>query len=173
VLTLSFYSWTLGDNWPNNGEIDIIEGVNAQSGNHMALHTSDGCSTTTTQNVHHTSEIVSTNCYVYAPNQSSNQGCAQHNPLAHSYGWGLNGAGGGVYAMEWNSDFIKVWWFPRGSIPSDVFSANPEPLNWGLPAARFSGNCNINSKFQSHRIIFNITFCGDWANGTWGSFPAW
>lgn len=31
--------WTLGPDWPNNGEIDIIEGVNSELVNSMALHT--------------------------------------------------------------------------------------------------------------------------------------
>lgn len=31
--------WTLGPNWPSNGEIDIIEGVNNADDNLMSLHT--------------------------------------------------------------------------------------------------------------------------------------
>eukprot|EP00694_Reclinomonas_americana_P005531 EC794718.1.p1 GENE.EC794718.1~~EC794718.1.p1 ORF type:complete len:180 (+),score=47.97 EC794718.1:20-559(+) len=36
--------WLVGDDWPINGEIDIIEGVNTQSVVHTTLHTNDGCS---------------------------------------------------------------------------------------------------------------------------------
>jgi hypothetical protein len=32
------------DNWPDNGEIDILEGVNYQTFAKTALHTSDRCS---------------------------------------------------------------------------------------------------------------------------------
>ncbi|KAI5777677.1 concanavalin A-like lectin/glucanase domain-containing protein [Geopyxis carbonaria] len=158
--------WTLGDNWPNNGEIDVIEGVHEQIGNNVALHTSDGC---TVSGSGQTGQVLTTNCYVSAPNQSSNQGCASHDNRANSYGGAFNSNGGGVYAMEWNSDFIKVWFFPRGSIPADALAGNPEPANWGTPVAMYQGSCNINSKFNAHRIIFNITFCGDWAGSVWGS----
>lgn len=35
--------WLCGDNWPNNGEIDIIEGVNTQNFNQMTLHSKANC----------------------------------------------------------------------------------------------------------------------------------
>lgn len=35
--------WLVGPNWPNDGEIDIIEGVNNQVGNDMTLHTGKLC----------------------------------------------------------------------------------------------------------------------------------
>ena len=35
--------WTSGMKWPDQGEIDIIEGVNKMTYNQMALHTLPGC----------------------------------------------------------------------------------------------------------------------------------
>lgn len=35
--------WSYGPNWPQSGEIDIIEGVNTQTRNWATLHTSKGC----------------------------------------------------------------------------------------------------------------------------------
>lgn len=36
--------------------------------------------------------------------------------------------------------------------------------------AAFSGNtCNIDEHFKNHNIVFDTTFCGDWAGKVWGS----
>ncbi|KAA8907441.1 putative endo-1,3(4)-beta-glucanase [Sphaerosporella brunnea] len=158
--------WTVGDNWPNQGEIDIIEGVNLQTSNNVALHTSDGCTITGTGA---SGTLGTTNCYVYAPGQSNNAGCGFRDNSNASYGDGFNANGGGVYAMEWTSDYINVWWFPRSQIPADVLGSNPNPSGWGTPSAAFQGNCNIDDHFTNHKVVFDITFCGDWAGGVWGS----
>lgn len=34
--------WEVGDNWPNGGEIDILEGVNDSGSNKATLHTTGG-----------------------------------------------------------------------------------------------------------------------------------
>ncbi|KAF8533824.1 concanavalin A-like lectin/glucanase domain-containing protein [Trichophaea hybrida] len=158
--------WTYGDNWPYNGEIDIIEGVHQQRYNSMALHTSDGCSISGSGQM---GVSQSPNCFVNALGQVSNQGCQTYDYRGNSWGAGFNNNGGGVYATEWNSDFIKIWFFPRGQVPADVYSAYPEPASWGTPAAVFQGNCNISQRFNAHKLVFNITFCGDWAANVWGS----
>ena len=159
------FSWTFGDNWPNNGEIDIIEGVHIQSFNNMALHTSAGCMIS---GAGHTGTTITKNCDVNAPGQDANVGCAVHDYNAQSYGAGWNGGGGGVYAMEWTSGHIKVWWWPRHAVPPDALGKTPEPYGWGPPAAMFRGDCVINDKFREHKIVFDITFCGDWAGNVWG-----
>ena len=35
--------WEVGDDWPNQGEVDILEGVNNVSPNQATLHTGSGC----------------------------------------------------------------------------------------------------------------------------------
>ncbi|OQD73046.1 hypothetical protein PENDEC_c017G05308 [Penicillium decumbens] len=158
--------WMLGSNWPNNGEIDIIEGVNTQSTNQMTLHTSDGCSI---NSFGYSGSLNTDNCYVEADGQSANSGCAIQSSSTQSYGDGFNQAGGGVYATEWTSDAINVWFFPNSSVPYDITHGVPNPLLWGLPAARFSGDCDIDSHFNELQIVFDITFCGDWAGDAWSS----
>ena len=99
-------------------------------------------------------------------------GCGVLDTRPTSYGTGFNAIGGGVYAMQWTSDYIKVWFFPRPSIPADITSKTPNPSGWGLPAGYLSGpNCAVDTHFQQHRIIFDNTFCGDYAGnpGVWNS----
>ncbi|KAJ5106257.1 hypothetical protein N7456_002932 [Penicillium angulare] len=158
--------WMLGSDWPNNGEIDIIEGVNQDNTNQMTLHTSDGC---TINNSGFSGTLDTSNCYVEASGQSSNAGCAITDSSTQSYGDGFNSAGGGVYATEWTSSAINIYFFPSSSIPSDITAGTPDPTTWGTPSASFAGSCDISSHFSNLQIVFDITFCGDWAGNVWSS----
>ena len=135
-----------GPNWPSSGEIDIIEGVNSQSENQMTMHTSEGCT------------LVNKDC-------QGNQGCSATGGGSSSYGTGLNSAGGGIYATEWTSDSINIWFFSHGSAPGDISGPNPDPSGWGEPTSSFVGGsgCDIDSHFMNNNIVFDTTFCGDWA----------
>jgi len=155
--------WTLGPNWPNNGEIDILEGVNTQTTNTMTLHTSDGCTMSGVSRPM-TGSVNSANCYVNAPGQASNQGCGVQDDSTKSYGDGFNNNGGGIYAVEWTTSAIKIWFFPRGKIPSNVYATHPDPSGWTTPDSVFplGSNCP-SSHFNNHNIVLDLTFCGDWA----------
>ncbi|KAL4887714.1 concanavalin A-like lectin/glucanase domain-containing protein [Aspergillus karnatakaensis] len=161
--------WLLGPSWPTGGEVDIIENVNSATTNHMTLHTSEGCSLDTSAG--YTGTTLTTNCDVNAPNQATNAGCGIQAPAgSNTYGAPFNSISGGVYATEWKSDVINVWFFARDSVPGDIGGRNPDPGSWGPPLARFaSTNCDIDAHFADMRIIFDITFCGDWAGNVWGS----
>ncbi|KAL4938279.1 hypothetical protein BDV06DRAFT_231945 [Aspergillus oleicola] len=158
--------WILGPSWPDDGEIDIIENVNEATTNQMTLHTSDGCSIDDTG---FSGTLLTSNCYVQASGQDENVGCGISSPDTTSFGAGFNDNSGGVYATEWTSEAIAIWFFPRSSIPTDIGSGNPDPSNWGTPTARFAGSCDMESHFTDMQIIFDITFCGDWAGNVWGS----
>ncbi|KAF5311079.1 hypothetical protein D9619_007882 [Psilocybe cf. subviscida] len=158
--------WTVGDNWPNQGEIDILEGVNDQGPNQVTLHTNSGCSMPSSRSQSGTS--VGNNCDVSATN---NAGCGVQVTDTRSYGSIFNSKGGGWYAVERTNSFIKVWFWSRAAtdIPSDVMngatSVNTD--NWGTPRAYFPDtNCPIKSKFGPHNIVINLTFCGDWAGAS-------
>jgi hypothetical protein len=145
-------SWLVGPDWPFNGEIDIIEGVNSQASNDMTLHTGPGCSMS--NNGGSSGTMTTPNCYVNAPGQSTNAGCQITTTNTQSYGAGFNAMGGGVYATEWTSEYIDIHFFPRGNIPSDISSGNPDPSTWGTALASFSGgNCGIDTFFKNQQIV--------------------
>ena len=146
--------WTFGPNWPNSGEIDIIEGVNQQTTDSITLHTSAGCNFESTGSLS-TSTLSTTNCNA----GSGDDGCSFSTAATNGFGTGFNGQGGGVYAMEWTASVIQVWFFPRSSIPKDIAAGNPDPTGWGTPTASFSGDCNITNHFLDHNIVFDTTFC--------------
>jgi len=66
------------------------------------------------------------------------------------------------------SSITAVWYWKRSAIPKNINS--PDPSTWGAPVAAFtSGSCNIAEQFLDHQIIFDITFCGDWAGQPLGA----
>jgi len=155
--------WTVGGDWPNKGEIDIIEGVNKGDTNQMTLHTNSGCRMSGQSQ---TGRTVQANCDVAA---TGNSGCGVQNTKGNSYGDNFNRAGGGAYVMERANDGIKVWFFPKGQYPSDLLSGNPNPCNWGTPDSHFPlGNNCPSFHFGPQNIVFDITFCGDWAGAVFG-----
>jgi hypothetical protein len=85
-----------------------------------------------------------------------------------SYGTPMNDNGGGVYAMEWTSDAINIYFFPRNATPNDITTGNPDPSGWGKPTANFEsryGSCDIDAHFPPQTIYFDMTFCGAEAGG--------
>ena len=156
--------WLLGSGtWPAGGEIDIIEGVNAATTNQMTLHTNAGCSV---WNAGSLATSNTTNCDSNAPGQKTNAGCAYMSQDPSSYGAGFNAGGGGVYATEWTSEAIAIWFFPRSKIPADISAGSPDVSKWGTPMSHFCGGpnyCDIDKHFQNMQIIFDTTFCGQWA----------
>ena len=71
--------------------------------------------------------------------------------------------------MQWTSDYIQIWFFPRQEIPANIGDEQPDPSTWGLPAAYMAGDCPIDEHFMDHVIVFDNTFCGDYAGNSWSS----
>ena len=82
----------------------------------MTLHTLPGCNTSTGKSCQY------------------GDGCAiGTNSQTGSYGSLFNELNGGVFAMEWTSSSIKIWFFPRNStMLSSVLSDDPEPSTSGV-----------------------------------------
>ena len=114
-----------------------------------------------------------------APHQWANQGCVAVSRQNDTLGAGLNKAGGGVYALQWDPvrRAIKSWAFPasRGlprNLQESMETAGsedagdrvaPDPDSWGLPYALFAigdtTGCSADH-FQNMRIVLNTAFCG-------------
>lgn len=161
--------WSFGSNpkWPDAGEIDILEGVNSQASNKITLHTASGCTMRQGSVVTSTKAAAAAALNCNAGN--GNEGCQQVTQSASNYGAGFNAQGGGVYAMEWTSSAISVWFFPRNSSVatqlsgSNATAASVDTSTFGTPTAQFMGGsgCDIDSSFKEHNIIIDTTFCGD------------
>ncbi|PVG02131.1 hypothetical protein CPB86DRAFT_794390 [Serendipita vermifera] len=167
--------WTTQtSNWPYNGEIDIIEGVNGVAPNAVTLHTSENC--TMDQFREQTGQVgdcrttVNTDCN-WAVN--GNAGCGVNVDKANSYGSGFNMAGGGWYALERTPQFIRAWFWSRTeeNVPCDIVTPEQTVIDtdtWGDPVALFPNtSCDIESKFDVNNVIINLTFCGDWADAVY------
>ncbi len=157
--------WTCGDNWPYNGEIDIIEQVHTSTTNQQTLHTNEGCSMDREDPSLFSGSWSNTNCNVF---ETQNAGCGIEG-LSGSFGSAFDGNSGGVYAMEWTDSQIQVFFFNRTQVDKmpDLFSTSPNPASWGKPVGLWQlGNNCPSSHFLQHKIIINTAFCGDWAGNT-------
>ncbi|KXS99181.1 hypothetical protein AC578_3032 [Pseudocercospora eumusae] len=152
------------NNWPENGEIDVLEAVNQGNiGNQMTLHTTSGCKMNVKRK--ETGDALYKTC---KNTTNDNAGCGVMGGR-ETYGESFNDNGGGIYAMEWRDQGIRVWFFSRDDIPSDIpddvtNTTAPDPSTWGEALADFpSTHCDISSHFRNQSIIANIDLCGTWA----------
>ena len=142
-------SWMVGPNWPNQGEVDIIEGVNLNNYDQITLHTAPGCAPSVGSGGQSGTTLTpGTDCGA----GGGYNGCGVQSNSPVGYGTPFDANGGGVYAMQWNSNGIKVWQFPRANIPGDISNGNPNPDGWGQPVANFAG-CNFDKYFSSMNIV--------------------
>ena len=145
--------------------MDIIEGVNDANNNQVTLHTNEGCKA---QQTGFSGKSLTEDCNIGNTSQPTNAGCGIQSDDTNSFGQGFNSIGGGVYATEWTSDAIKIWFFPRSSPLISKVVSNPDPSTFGTQAAMFANtDCNIDQHFKDMNLIFDTTFCGDWAGKLW------
>lgn len=153
--------WTKGQNWPRDGEIDIVEGINLNTNNQMALHTQAGCTHVSTSD--QTGTPGGTDC-------SKDAGCTVIDKNAASYGDAFNKADGGVWVTQFSAEGIYIWFWPRNKIPNSVSSlasskaAITSQSDWGTPTASYPGgsNCDVSKAFTPQNMVIDITLCGVW-----------
>jgi hypothetical protein len=170
----------------HRGEIDIIEGVNDNAQNQMTLHTAPGCTVSVGAggqtgtsiggrlSFGHFQEAI-----LIKPDPNCGDGggydgcpvpCISYPFLCRltpatqvvdyastSYGTEFDAAGGGVYATQWTSSGIMIWYFRHGSVPADIRQGKPNPARWGTPAANFGG-CEFDDYFMDMSIVRPLRF---------------
>ncbi|ERS99354.1 hypothetical protein HMPREF1624_04554, partial [Sporothrix schenckii ATCC 58251] len=172
--------WMYGPDWPNSGEIDFYESWNDAKFNQITVHTSAGSKCTLAKDPSKfTGEILSSNCdntIDNPPIQYPGTGCSIEEAAGSAAATSpFANPNGGIYAVEWTSDSIKVWSWKHGSpdLPNDIGSANPDPSGWGIPRSYVGKpNCDVDSYISKQHIVFNIDFCGDGAGNNFGSCSA-
>ncbi|KAL5514171.1 hypothetical protein ACEPAG_2259 [Sanghuangporus baumii] len=160
--------WTKGPLWPNDGEIDIIEGVNLMSANQMALHTTPGCYHSTppqqlgASNSENSDGEDTSDC-------STPSGCTVTETKEASFGSAFAAQGGGVWAVQFDVAGVYIWYFPRSQIPASIArltsTSGIESLDdWGMPSAAYPNtSCDFTQSFTGQQLVFDVTLCGDWA----------
>lgn len=134
----------------------------AEDGNQMTLHTTGDCSMDVRRE--ETGKTLQKNCN---HEKDDNAGCGVLSKPA-GYGSVFNKNGGGVMAVEWRHEGIRMWQFGRDSIPSDIKGNNPKPDTWGTAVADFPNtHCDIGTHFKNQSIIANIDLCGSLVYHVW------
>lgn len=112
-------------------------------------------------------QAVISDALSHSNNTNNNAGCGVSGP-PESFGNSYNNAQGGIIAMEWRNQGIRMWQFGRDAIPADITAKSPNPSSWGEAAADFPDtDCKVQSHFRNHSIIANIDLCGQYANGVY------
>ncbi|KIM56707.1 glycoside hydrolase family 16 protein [Scleroderma citrinum Foug A] len=152
--------WSFGPKWPDDGEIDIIEGINLMTANEMAIHTTPGC----TQN----GSSPQLGTFGSETDCSTASGCTVMETSPNSYLASFASAGGGVWATQFEADGINIWFWSRPNVPKPITQAtSTSPLDvadFGTPHASFSpATCNISQYFSPQNLVIDTNLCGGWA----------
>jgi hypothetical protein len=155
--------WFTGSNWPEDGEIDVVEGVNYYTKNIVSIHSGDGCtmSASTLSSLVQASLIIQgdSNCNAHV----STTGCGLSLDSTSSFGLPFNQADGGVYALQFTESGISMYFWNTGSVPDDIVSGSPNPSTWDAVVQYSADSCDPNSHFKDLMMIINTNLGGTFA----------
>eukprot|EP01084_Bolivina_argentea_P302988 523061_1 len=154
--------WLCGPDWPNEGEIDIIEGTNLATDDISHLHTGKGCNFMNVS-VNMTGEYGSwcdKNCTTVS--NSSHDGCGIWAENNNSYGIQFNNNNGGIYVAEVNDNIgIRLWFWTQSNVPIDIINKQPNPNTWSIPFAYWPfGMWCTSDHVKDLQMIFDLYYCG-------------
>ncbi|RYO97608.1 hypothetical protein DL764_007282 [Monosporascus ibericus] len=106
--------WFFGEPWPTKGEIDLYENWNDLPFNRHTSHVDapEVIGECILLQDEMEAVIDSPNCYDFAEGQANFQGCS-----ASQFTTTFGSSNGGVYAMEWTSEHLKIWDWERAFAP--------------------------------------------------------
>ncbi|KAJ7054376.1 glycoside hydrolase family 16 protein [Mycena amicta] len=161
--------WMLGPTWPLGGEVDVVEGVSLYNKNIYSIHTGSGCSISSSA-VKSMSAVTIVEASGTSCDANVDPGaCGFTDDSATTFGPGFNKAGGGVFALQFDTEGIKFWFFQAGSIPSDITDLAPSPSTWGSPKVSIApSTCDPTTYFKDLMMIVNTNLGGSFTEGLWG-----
>ncbi|GAA5959202.1 hypothetical protein JCM3765_005103 [Sporobolomyces pararoseus] len=138
---------------PLGAEIDLFDGSSSRDSNRYSVRAPLGCSLSSQATF--AGEKKSTTCEL----GSSCSIAGKTSSSAET----MNREGGGVIALQLDTNSISIWQWSRSQIPLDVANGSPRSESWSSPTALWSSSsCNISTAFRDLRLAFDITTCGDW-----------
>ncbi|KAJ7098315.1 concanavalin A-like lectin/glucanase domain-containing protein [Mycena epipterygia] len=160
--------WFTGANWPYDGEIDVVEGVSLYNKNIYSIHTGSGCSipssAVSSMSAVTIVEATGTNCDANADPGA----CGFTDDSSSTFGPGFNSAGGGVFALQFDTTGIKMWFFQSGKVPSDISSLAPNPSTWGNPRMSVpTSDCSPTTFFSDLMMVVDTNLAGTFTEGVW------
>mmetsp|Transcript_25979 Transcript_25979/g.69046 ORF Transcript_25979/g.69046 Transcript_25979/m.69046 type:complete len:537 (+) Transcript_25979:96-1706(+) len=173
----AFWTHAGGIQWPEGGELDILEYVN-DIASQTSLHTGvrNACNLDG-------GKINKPGCPVMPDLNGMNYdcttdypkklGCAPNTlPLQSPAEWNMHPV---TFAIEWTESFVKIFKIPDYQLPADLLENDPKPDTWdqwlvsyyplgatGEPDCR-----NPADVMAPQQLILNIGLCGDWAGKIW------
>lgn len=161
--------WFTGANWPYDGEIDVVEGVSLYEQNIYSVHTGDGCSipksAMSSMNLVTPVEATVTNCNANADPAA----CGFTDESKSTFGPSFNSAGGGVFALVFDTDVIQTYFFQANEVPADITSQSPTPSKWGAPRMSISSStCDTSTNFKDLMMVVDTNLAGTFTEGVWG-----
>ncbi|KAJ7255270.1 glycoside hydrolase family 16 protein [Mycena rebaudengoi] len=162
--------WFTGANWPYDGEIDVVEGVSLYNRNIYSVHTGSGCtiSDAAVSSIKGADIIKKggTNCDANVDTAA----CGFSDKSTSTFGPGFNAAGGGVFALEFGTAGISMWFFQTGKVPSDITSGAPAPSTWGSPRMSVpAATCSPTTYFSDLMLVVDTNLAGVFTESVWAS----
>ncbi|KAF4507843.1 hypothetical protein G6O67_004298 [Ophiocordyceps sinensis] len=151
--------WTYGNDWPHDGEVDLLQGYNEDAWNTPTFYASErsgGCMMADkgAKYAHQTAYVNSATC---SEPSFIGLGC----PSIEDHALERPDAGS-VYAMEWTSQSIKLYRWDYHKAPRNVDDDSPDTSAWGSPVAQIQDrDCNIDGHFANQRMVLDLDFCGN------------